>query len=168
MTSRALYDFKRAWTDEAIAAARSYVDELEDLATIEKNNEEEAARLAQAERLEAIRERAIASAAPPPQPVIRNAATPVPAIDPRPEVAEPSLSILQQNILMAMVGLSAFDSDSRRTIPVIAKATAPKQSGSSFSGPIADLAFKKLVSTREGRGGGCWLTELGKIRAEKI
>lgn len=91
----------------------------------------------------------------------------------RPAELEPAedvpLSERQQGILMAMLELGAFDSDSRRSMPAIAKNAEPRAIGlGPFKKSLADLKRKRMVLSREGRGGGCWLTPTGIARANKL
>jgi hypothetical protein len=79
------------------------------------------------------------------------------------------LSGRQEVVLQALLEMKAFDSDSRESTPRIAKAAEGEQADpNSFKEPISDLVTKKLVKTKSGRGGGCWLTPLGRVRAEKL
>lgn len=81
---------------------------------------------------------------------------------------EPALSGRQQDLLLVLLELEAFDSDSRQKTPVVAKRTDPKVVPEHFKEPIADLGRKGYVSTKEGRGGGIWLTPEGRSRAVRL
>lgn len=88
------------------------------------------------------------------------------AIPPSPQ-AEPSDR--QRDILQGLFECKSFDIDHRRTTEEIATAVEGQGRGSAedFKAPIADLARRKLVQTKEGRGGGVWLTEEGKKYIKK-
>lgn len=79
------------------------------------------------------------------------------------------LGELQRLILITLLHLGAVNSDSRQTTPEIAvKAEGKTAEPDRFKRPLADLARKGLVSSKEGRGGGFWLTPSGILRADQI
>ncbi|MCX7701855.1 MAG: hypothetical protein N2039_13335 [Gemmataceae bacterium] len=84
-------------------------------------------------------------------------------------VEEELLSNRAQSVLIAMLKLGALDSDQRRSTEEIAiKALGDATDPNALKSVMADLKTRKLIQTREGRGGGCWLTEAGRRRAEKL
>ena len=65
--------------------------------------------------------------------------------------------------------MKAVDSDARRSTAVIVdQAFGLEADANSLKSVMSDLATRQLIQTREGRGGGCWLTEAGRKRAEKL
>jgi hypothetical protein len=79
------------------------------------------------------------------------------------------LSRRQMNILVALLDLGATESDKRQTTPAIAKkAEGPYVNPDQLKESVASLCDLGLVATKEGRGGGCWLTDKGKVRAERL
>jgi hypothetical protein len=98
------------------------------------------------------------------KPVIRNASLDAIAI-----VAEEPLSGRSQYVLIAMLDLGAIDSDGRRTTAEIAAQALGKQADENALKPVmSDLSTRKLIRTKRGPGGGCWLTEPGIARANKL
>ncbi len=90
------------------------------------------------------------------------------ALPDRPVEDEP-LSDRAQEVLVAMLQLNAVDSDSRQsTAAIAARAMGAEADANSLKPVMSELATRQLIQTREGRGGGCWLTEAGKRRAEKL
>uniref|UniRef100_A0A7C4QNR1 Uncharacterized protein n=1 Tax=Schlesneria paludicola TaxID=360056 RepID=A0A7C4QNR1_9PLAN len=90
------------------------------------------------------------------------------ALPDRPVEDEP-LSDRAQEVLVAMLQLKAVDSDSRQpTAAIAARAMGADADANSLKPVMSELATRQLIQTREGRGGGCWLTEAGKRRAEKL
>lgn len=86
----------------------------------------------------------------------------------RPVEDEP-LSNRAQEVLVAMLQLKAVDSDSRQsTAAIAARAMGAEADANALKPVMSELATRQLIQTREGRGGGCWLTEAGKRRAEKL
>lgn len=81
--------------------------------------------------------------------------------------AEPSLSDLQLNILVALYDCDAFDPDSRKSQDILASPSGT-DSPESLKKPFSQLRKLGLIQSRQGRGGGSWLTPLGKARAEKF
>lgn len=84
-------------------------------------------------------------------------------------VNDEPLSERAQAMLVAMLELNALDADRRRaTSAITAKALGPGLDGNSLKPVIAELTTRGLTETRQGRGGGCWLTDNGRLRAEKL
>jgi hypothetical protein len=74
-----------------------------------------------------------------------------------------------QEMLVAMLQLKAVDSDSRQSTAAIAvRAMGAEADANSLKRVISELATRQLIQTRAGRSGGCWLTQAGKLRAEKL
>lgn len=74
-----------------------------------------------------------------------------------------------QLVLVAMLELDALDSDRRRsTEDIAAKAIGKDADPNSLKGVMAELNTRELIESKTGRGGGCWLTDKGRIRAEKL
>jgi hypothetical protein len=85
------------------------------------------------------------------------------------ERADEPLSERAQLVLVAMLELGAVDSDSRKpTARITTRAMGAEADANSLKPVMSELATRQLIQTREGRGGGCWLTEAGKRRAEKL
>jgi hypothetical protein len=81
----------------------------------------------------------------------------------------PALTPKQYEILEAMLDLKATDPARRKTAAEIAKAAeGPQASAETFKRSIADLAHRGLVETKDGRGGGCWLTASGRALADDL
>ena len=79
------------------------------------------------------------------------------------------LSDRAQLALVAMLELRAIDSDARRCTEEIAvKALGGQTDGNSLKNVISELHTRRLIETKAGRGGGCWLTAKGRARAEKL
>jgi hypothetical protein len=74
------------------------------------------------------------------------------------------LSDRQRDILQGLYERRAFDVDHRMTTDEIADAVAGKGRGrpDSFKRPVADLKRRTLIDTKDGSGGGCWLTDTGR------
>ena len=82
---------------------------------------------------------------------------------------DPVLGERAQLVLTVLLSESAFSSDSRvKTAEITAKAAGPEADPNAYKKVISSLASLGYVSTREGRGGGCWLTGKGKQRADKL
>jgi hypothetical protein len=82
---------------------------------------------------------------------------------------ERPLSGRAKEVLVGMLELEAFDSDScQPTSEIAQKSLGLGADASSLKSVMSDLARRKLIETREGRSGGCWLTEAGRKRAEKL
>jgi hypothetical protein len=85
-----------------------------------------------------------------------------------PGVDEP-LAERAQVVLIAMNQLAAFDSDTRRTTEEIAeRAFGAGCDANTLKSVMSDLKTRLLIETKGGRGGGCWLTDRGRTRAEKL
>jgi hypothetical protein len=87
------------------------------------------------------------------------------------EAASPDepLSDRSQLVLVAMLEIEALDSDRRKpTEDIAAKALGPGTDANSLKNVMAELKTRELVSSKLGRGGGCWLTDKGRKRAEKL
>jgi hypothetical protein len=81
----------------------------------------------------------------------------------------PKLSDRQYNILVAMLELKAFTAESRATTDGIAeKAEGPTASPEQFKRPVSGLRRRRLLDSKTGRDGGCWLTDKGRQLAELI
>lgn len=81
--------------------------------------------------------------------------------------SEEPLGDRAQNVLIAMLELSAVDSDSRRSTEDIAT-KAINGDGNALKSVMADLKTRLLIDSKTGRGGGCWLTQPGRERAQKL
>jgi len=85
------------------------------------------------------------------------------------ENANEPISERGQHVLVAMLILKAFDADSLKSTERIAnKAIGNGVEANSLKSVMSDLKTHKFVQSKTGRGGGCWLTEKGKNRAEKL
>lgn len=74
-----------------------------------------------------------------------------------------------QDVLVAMLELAAIDCDTLRSTEDIAtKALGPTTNANSLKSVMSDLSTRKLIETKTGRNGGCWLTTTGHARAEKL
>ncbi len=79
------------------------------------------------------------------------------------------LSFRQYAVLQAMLELKAADAQARRTTGEIARRAEGKQARvDNFKEPIAALEKLGLIATKEGRGGGCWLTAEGLCLAQSL
>lgn len=79
------------------------------------------------------------------------------------------LSERQYEILQAMSILKATDPARRKTTEEIAEAAEGRECNPEvFKRPIADLKRRGLVATKDGRGGGCWLTNTGRSLLEQL
>jgi len=84
-------------------------------------------------------------------------------------VADEPLNERSQLVLVAMLELTALDSDRRRSTEEIgAKAIGDGADPNSLKGVMADLKTRGLIDSKTGRTGGCWLTDKGRMRAEKL
>jgi hypothetical protein len=74
------------------------------------------------------------------------------------------LSDRQRDILQVLFRNKAFDISHRMTTKDIVDDVEGEGRGfaASFARPIADLKNRGLIHTKEGKGGGSWLTELGQ------
>jgi hypothetical protein len=85
------------------------------------------------------------------------------------EEAQPALSDRQYETLDALLDLKAFDPAHKATTPEIAKrAVGASAYPKWFKKAIAGLKRLGLVGTKEGRGGGCWLTPAGRAFIQRI
>ena len=74
-----------------------------------------------------------------------------------------------RRILQAMLELRAVSEASRRTQDDIAeRAEGVTTPNATFKAKVAELRRRQFVATKEGRGGGCWLTELGRTVADEV
>lgn len=79
------------------------------------------------------------------------------------------LSERAQCVLSAMLELGAVDSDHRHSTEAIAeKALGRGADANALKSVMAELKTRNLIDSKTGRGGGCWLTESGRQRAEKL
>ena len=79
------------------------------------------------------------------------------------------LSDRARAVLVAMLELRTFDADClRSTDDIAAKAFGKGTDANSLKSVMADLNTREMISSRTGRGGGCWLTAKGRARAEKL
>lgn len=79
------------------------------------------------------------------------------------------LSERAQCVLSAMLELGAVDSDHRYSTEAIAeKALGRGADANALKSVMAELKTRSLIESKTGRGGGCWLTESGRQRAEKL
>jgi hypothetical protein len=82
---------------------------------------------------------------------------------------EPVLNARQRRALVALLKLGAVDSDRLQTTEAVtARLAVPDADANQYKKVIAALNKIGYVSTKEGRGGGCWLTDDGRERAEKL
>jgi hypothetical protein len=79
------------------------------------------------------------------------------------------LSDRQLDILQTLFERGAFDADHRLTTDEVVEEVCGKGRGNSetFKVPMADLARRKLVFTKEGRSGGVWLTPDGTAHIQQ-
>lgn len=83
--------------------------------------------------------------------------------------SEEPLSERARLVLVAMLELDAFDSDRRRPTDEIAvKALGTDTDPNALKSVMAELKTRRLINSKTGRGGGCWLTDNGRQRAEKL
>jgi len=80
-----------------------------------------------------------------------------------------TLTDRDQWILKALFELAAFDHEHRKsTAKVVAKAAGGQADPGQYKEVVSDLKTRGLVDTKEGRGGGIWLTARGCKHAEKL
>ncbi len=79
----------------------------------------------------------------------------------------PALSDRQYDILVAMREMEALSPDTRRTAGEIAY-KSERSHVHAVKESIAALRKMDLIRTKEGRGGGCWLTAYGQEVAHRI
>ncbi len=72
-----------------------------------------------------------------------------------------------QLVLQTLLTLDAGNSDSRVTTAEVVK-TSGGIGAVPYKAVIADLRERGYLQTKEGRGGGVWLTDKGKERSEKL
>lgn len=90
-------------------------------------------------------------------------------LNPAGTVADEPLGERSQLALIAMFELGALDSDRRRsTEDIAAKALGDDADSNSLKSVMAELKTRELIESKTGRGGGCWLTEKGRARADKL
>lgn len=71
-------------------------------------------------------------------------------------------------ILRTLLDLDAVGADKRHSTAEIAKrAEGNAVNSNNFKDAIAELSRDKLVATKIGSGGGCWLTPTGRLALEK-
>lgn len=93
----------------------------------------------------------------------------LPEAEPHSAIGEEPLGERAQLVLVAMLELGAVDSDTRRsTDEISAKAIGENADANSLKSVMADLSTRRLIDTKTGRRGGCWLTETGHARALKL
>jgi hypothetical protein len=81
----------------------------------------------------------------------------------------PALSDRQYDLLEALYRAKAFHADAKQTtLEVAQKAEGPGVNPEAFKEPITGLKRLGLVDTKEGRGGGCWLTSSGRRLIKQI
>ncbi len=74
-----------------------------------------------------------------------------------------SLTDRQRTILRELFGEKAFNRDSLlRTNEIARLCSGPQAHPNAFKQPLAELAMTGLTESRTGRGGGIWLSPLGK------
>lgn len=84
-------------------------------------------------------------------------------------IADEPISDRAQLALVAMLELEALDSDRLQSTESIAiKALGKGADPNSLKAVMSELKTRKFVVSKLGRGGGCWLTEKGRARAEKL
>ena len=82
---------------------------------------------------------------------------------------EPLLSERAQLVLQVLLREKRLDSDQRmRTADIAVKASGKGTDANAYKEVISSLKGLGYVNTKEGRGGGCWLTAAGNARAEKL
>lgn len=82
---------------------------------------------------------------------------------------DPPLGERAQLVLTVLLKEEAFDSDHRlKTESIAALAAGSNADPNQFKEVIAQLGKLGYVDTKEGRGGGCWLTASGRKRAERL
>lgn len=95
-----------------------------------------------------------------------------PPISPAPTVdvsCDDPLSERAQFVLVAMRKLGAIDSDKRRpTEEIAAMALGGNADANALKAVMSELNSRELVDSKTGRGGGCWLTPKGCVRAAKL
>jgi hypothetical protein len=82
--------------------------------------------------------------------------------------AETPLTDRARWALKALLEQKALDSDHRISTATIAEKVDAAADPNQYKPVIAELQKIKLIETKMGRGGGCWLTSTGRTRAEKL
>ena len=83
--------------------------------------------------------------------------------------SEEPLAERAQLVLVAMLELDAIDSDCRKpTDEIASKALGEGADPNALKGVMSELKTRQYVESKTGRGGGCWLTEKGRTRGEKL
>jgi DNA-binding IscR family transcriptional regulator len=83
--------------------------------------------------------------------------------------ADEPLGERAQMVLIAMSEMGLVDSDHRRsTEDIAAKALGSGADANSLKNVMLELKTLQMIDSKTGRGGGCWLTEKGRDRAEKL
>ena len=84
-------------------------------------------------------------------------------------VPVPDLAHRDQLALQAMLEEGAYDSDHRlTTAQIVKKAEGNTADAVAYKEVMAKLKGLDYIQTKEGRSGGCWLTDHGRARAEKL
>jgi hypothetical protein len=74
-----------------------------------------------------------------------------------------------QDILVAMLEMGATSESKRKTTAEIAEAVVgSSEDADKFKVKMAELNRRRVVASKQHRGGGCWLTSLGRSAAEKL
>lgn len=83
--------------------------------------------------------------------------------------SEEPLTDRAQLVLVAMLDLDAVDSDRRKSTEEIAiHALGNSADPNALKAVMAELKTRRLIDSKTGRGGGCWLTDAGIARAQKL
>ena len=86
-----------------------------------------------------------------------------------PTFSDEPLTERAQHVLIAMVEEGSVDSDHRRSTEDIAKlALGGGADANALKGTMSDLKTREYIESKTGRGGGCWLTDKGRVRGEKL
>jgi hypothetical protein len=84
-------------------------------------------------------------------------------------VEDAPLSDRAQSVLIAMLEMSAFDSDRRKTAEEITlKALGDTTGANALKSVMAELKTLGFVDSKRGSAGGSWLTDSGRSRARKL
>jgi hypothetical protein len=82
---------------------------------------------------------------------------------------EPVLSERQSGILRALRNMNAASPESRQTTEALAQeAEGSWANPDGFKEPVSGLKRVGLIGTKNGRGGGCWLTSGGLALIDRI
>jgi hypothetical protein len=82
--------------------------------------------------------------------------------------SEEPLSERAQHVLLAMLELNAIDSDRRRSTETVSRKALGGTDANALKSVMVELKTRRLINSKTGRGGGCWLTDNGRQRAEKL